>query len=621
MTRWQNIYKKRLMKAQDAIGRIRSGNRVFLGSGCAAPQHLLSELAIQGGVNGHLHDVEIVHILTVGNAPHVEQQFTRNFRHNSFFVGDGIRGAVYEGKADYTPIFLSEIPGLLRSGRMPLDVALLQVTPPDKHGFCSFGISVEAQKAAADAAGLVIVQVNRLMPRTLGDTFIHVSEVDCIVKYDEELLEVPPPQPDLISHAIARHISRLIEDGSTLQIGIGKIPNAVFYHLSDKKDIGIHTEMITDTIIDLIEAGVINNSQKTFHPGKILASFCIGTRRLYDYIDNNPLFEFHPTDYNSSPLNIAKNNKMVAIDTALEVDLTGQVCADSLGYKIYSGIGGQADFIRGAGLAPHGKTIIALPSTAKNGSVSRIVAHLSEGAGVVTTRGDVHYVATEYGVTYIHGKNLRERAIALINIAHPNFRDELIAQAKATKSIFEDQLIPAGAIYPVEIEQTVRFGDKEIFFRPVKPSDERLLQEFFYHLSEKSVYQRFFQNMKAFPHELAQEMVAVDFREKTGIVGIYGTPANERIIAAGNWILNINTNIAEVAFAVEDRYQRQGIGTHLVKLLIRHAQEQGILGFIATVISGNIAVTNLFKKCGYVFHTEHDVDMYTVRLFFDEKVK
>ena len=386
MSGWQDIYTKRLMSARKAIGKIHSGCRIFLGSGCAEPQHLLYELVKQGGTTDRLHDVEIVHILTVGNAPHAEQRFTRHFRHNSLFVGSGVRNAVYEGVADYTPIFLSEIPAMLRSGRMPLDVALLQVSPPDRFGFCSFGISVEAHKAAADAAELVIAQVNPLMPRTLGDTFIHVSELDCIVEYEEELIEVPPSPADEVSKSIARHISRLVEDGSTIQFGIGKIPNAVLHYLADKKDIGVHTEMISDGIIDLIESGVVTNSKKSFHPGKILAAYCIGTRRLYDYVDNNPMFEFHPTDYNSWPINIAKNRKMVAINTALEVDLTGQVCAGSLGYRIYSGIGGQADFMRGAALAQEGKPIIALPSTAKSGTVSRIVPHLTEGAGVVTTR-------------------------------------------------------------------------------------------------------------------------------------------------------------------------------------------------------------------------------------------
>jgi len=621
MSNWQDIYNDRLMSASEAIKKVHSGSRVFLGSGCAVPQHLLFELVTQGGTTDRLHDVEIVHILTVGSAPHTERRFARHFRHNSLFVGNGVRDAVYEGIADYTPIFLSEIPSLLRNGRMHLDAALLQVSSPDNYGFCSFGISVEAHKAAADAAELVIAQVNPRMPRTLGDTFIHVNELDYIIEHEEELLEMPPSPPDDVSRAIARHISRLVENGSTIQAGIGKIPNAVLYYLTDKKNLGVHTEMVSDGFVDLIEAGVINNSKKTFHPGKILASYCIGTRRLYDYVDNNPMFEFHPTDYNSSPINIAKNEKMVAINTALEVDLTGQVCSGSLGYRIYSGIGGQADFIRGAALAPQGKPIIAIPSTAKGGTVSRIVLHLTEGAGVVTTRGDVHYIATEYGVAYLHGKSLRERAIALINIAHPNFRDRLMAEAKEQKYLFEDQIIPSEAVYPVEIEHTMKFGELELFFRPSKPSDERILQEFLYHLSEKSAYQRFFQTMKAFPHNLAQDMVALDYREKMGVVGILGNPGRERIIATAHWILNVNDNMAEAAFAVADKYQRRGIGTHLMRLLMRLAKEQGIHGFEGSVIGENIAMMKLFKKSGCVLHTEFDSGMYTLHFCFDEKVK
>lgn len=620
MSNLQSIYNDRLMSSSKAIAKIHSGSRIFLGSGCAEPQHLLLELVKQGGETDRLHDVEIVHILTIGSAPHAEQRFARHFRHNSFFLGKSVRTAVNEGVADYTPIFLSEIPFLFRSGLMPLDVVLIQVSPPDSHGFCSFGISVEAQKAAAEAAELVIAQVNPLMPRTLGDSFIHVSELDCIVEQEEKLLEVPPSPADDVSQAIARHISRLVENGSTIQTGIGKIPNAVLHYLADKKDLGIHTCMFSDGIIDLIEAGVINNSKKTFHPGKILASFCAGTRRLYDYVDNNPMFEFRPTDYNSSPLNIAKNHKMVAINTALEIDLTGQVCASSLGYRIYSGIGGQADFIRGAALAPEGKPIIALPSTAKNDTISRIVPHLSEGAGVETTRGDVHYIATEYGVAYLHGKSLRERAVSLTNIAHPKFRDELMAQAKAHKYLYEDQIIPSESVYPVEIEHTRKFGDFELFFRPVKPSDERKLQEFLYHLSERSVYQRFFHTMKAFPHDLAQNMVAIDYLEKMGIVGVYGSPGSERILANGHWIRNVNNNMAEISFAVADDYQRRGIGTHLLLFLMSLAKEQGIKGFEATVITGNIGMMNVFRKSGCVLHSEYNSGMYTLHFNFDEKI-
>ena len=616
---WKKYYSERRASARDALLKIRSGSRVFLSPGCGEPQHLLEELVQLGATDKQLNDVEVVHMLTVGPAPHAQKRYDRHFRHNSLFVGPSVRSAVYEGLADYTPIFLSEIPGLFRSGRMPLDAALIQITPPDNFGFCSLGVSVEAVKAAAEVAELVIAQVNPQMPRTLGDSFIHIEELDLIVEHEEPILEVHPSEPDEVALAIARHATRLVENGSTIQVGIGKIPNAILYGLADKRDLGVHTEMFSDGLIDLIESGVVNNAKKTFHPGKILATFCIGTRRLYDYIDNNPMFEFHPVEYNSSPINIAQNEKMVAINTALQVDVTGQVCADSLGYRIYSGIGGQADFIRGAALAPQGKPIIALPSTAQGGEVSRIVTHLSEGAGVVTTRGDVHYVVTEYGVAYLHGKSLRERVIALIQIAHPRFREQLLAEAKTHKYLFEDQIIPEGAIYPVEMEHTQPFGELEIFFRPVKASDERLLQEYLYGLSERSVYLRFFQIRKAFPHNLAQELVAVDYKENLGIVATLGTSDTSPIVAAGHWILDVNENMAEVAFSVADEYQRRGIGSHLLRFLMRAARELGIRGFSATVITGNAGMMRVFQKSGCILHTEYDSGVITLSFRFDEK--
>ncbi len=620
MPGWEQLYRNRLVTAKKAIDRIHSGSRIFLGSGCAEPQHLLLELVKQGILADRLHDVEIVDILSLGSFPHAEPRFLRHFRHNSFFVGKGIREAVSNGISDYTPIFLSEIPSLLRTRRMPLDVVFLHVSPPDREGFCSLGISVEVQKAAAEAAEYVIAQVNPRMPRTCGDSLIHISEFDSIVEYEEELLEKPPAVPDDISREIASHISRLVEDGSTIQIGIGRIPSAVLHYLTDKRDMGVHTCMFSDGIIDLIESGVINNSRKTFHEGKILASFCIGTRRLYDYVEGNPLFAFHPTDYTASPINIAKNERMVAINTALEVDITGQVCCSSLGYSTYSGIGGLADFARGTALAPQGKSIIALPSTAQNGTVSRIVSHLNEGADVSLTRGDVHYVATEYGVADLHGKTLRERALALINIAHPQFREELLAQAKQHKYLNQDQIILFNVRYPVEVEHTKSIGGMELFFRPVKPSDERMLQEFLYHLSERSIYQRFFNNVKAFPRLLAQDMVSVDYHTKMGIVGMIGKPGNEHIIANGQWLLDTERNVGEVAFAVADAYQRRGIGSYLMQLLVRMAREQWIHEFSASILQSNVAMMKVFRKSGLILHTQYDSGITSIRLQLDEEL-
>lgn len=616
---WLRRYSERCLPAREALLKIKSGNRVFLSPGCGEPQHLLDELVKLGGENQGLSDVEIVHMLTVGSARHAQKRYDRRFRHNSLFVGPGVRDAVYQGLADYTPIFLSEIPELFRSGRMPLDVALIQVTPPDRYGFCSLGVSVEAVKAAVEAADLVIAQSNPHMPRTLGDSFVHVEDLDIIVEREEPILEVPVSQPDDVAMAIAAHIVRLVENGSTIQAGIGAIPNAVLYGLQGKRDLGVHTEMFSDGLIDLIESGVVNNSKKTFHPGKILATFCIGTRRLYDYIDNNPMFEFRPVDYNSSPINIARNHKMVAINTALQVDLTGQVCADSLGYHIYSGIGGQADFMRGTALAPGGKPIIALPSTARGGTVSRIVPTLSEGAGVVTTRGDVHYVVTEFGVAYLHGKSLRERATALIQVAHPKFREELARKAREMKYLFEDQILPEAGVYPVALEHHATFDGVNLFFRPVKASDERLFQEYLYGLTERSVYLRFFQVRKDFPRELAQRLVAVDYQENLGIVATLGDEDTAPIVAAGHWMLDANTNTAEVAFSVADAYQRKGIGTHLFEFLVRLARERGIRGFTATVLLQNRGMLSIFQKSGYTLHTDYDAGTVYLSFRFDER--
>jgi acyl-CoA hydrolase len=386
-----------------------------------------------------LMDTEIVHILTLGHAPYSEARFEKQFHHNAFFIGANVREAVNACRADYTPIFLSELPALFRSGQLPLDVALIMVSPPDAHGYCSLGVSVDVVKAAVENAGFVIAEVNCRMPRTLGDSFLHVSRIDAFVESDSPLLELPPPKQTDVTRRIGQHVADLIENGSTLQMGIGAIPDAVLACLTDKEDLGVHTEMFSDGILPLVDAGVVTGRAKTLYPGKIISSFCMGTRTLYDFVDNNPAIEFHPTEVVNDPFVIAQNDKMVAINAAIEVDLTGQVCADSIGERFYSGIGGQVDFLRGAARSRGGKPIIALPSTATlcdGALISRIVSNLKPGAGVVTSRGDVHYVVTEWGVASLHGKSIRERARALIAIAHPDFREALQAAAQ------ERHLIP-----------------------------------------------------------------------------------------------------------------------------------------------------------------------------------
>jgi len=420
MPGWMTEYRSKICTAQQAAAAIQSGQRVFLTGNCSVPQKVLAALVDRAH---ELHDVEIVQVLTVGPAAYVQPGMEKHIRVNTLFISDNVRDAVNAGRADFTPCFLSEIPRLFRSGRLPIDVALIHVSPPDEHGFCSFGVEVGLTKTAAQTAKIVIAEVNEHMPRTLGDSFIHISKLSTIVPVSYPLPELPMSKASPLQEAIGRHVASLIPDGATLQMGIGGIPDGVLAALRDKKDLGVHTELFSDGIIDLVEAGVITNEKKTLHPGKIIAGFVLGTQRLYEFVHDNPIIELHPTEYVNDPFIIAQNDNMVAINSAIEVDLTGQVCADSIGSRLYSGVGGQLDFIRGAARSKGGRPIIALPSTAKG--QSRIVAQLKPGAGVTTTRNDVHYVVTEYGIADLYGKTIRQRARALIDIAHPDFREAL----------------------------------------------------------------------------------------------------------------------------------------------------------------------------------------------------
>ena len=423
-------FRSRVVTADRALAAVRSGQRVYIHNGCAEPVALVEALTRRGP---ELRDVEVLHMATMGIADYSLPEYEGHFRHNALFIGGNVRKAVQEGRADYTPIFLSEIEGLFTSGALPIDVCLLQCAPPDNYGYMSLGVSIDASLTAAECARHVIVEINDQMPRTQGDTLLHVSRVDAFVEASHPLSEYPNHAISEVQRAIARHVAPLIPDGATIQTGIGGIPEAVLGLLHDHKDLGIHSEMVPDNVIELIQAGVINGERKTLHPRKVVAGFVLGSKRLFDFVDNNSSFEFHRTAYANDPFVIAQNDRMVALNSAIEVDLTGQVCADSMGHTPYSGIGGQVDFLRGAARSRGGKPIITLPATAKSGTVSRIVPRLQPGAGVVTSRGDVHYVITEHGVAYLHGKNLRQRAEALIAIAAPQFRDELERHAVEAK--------------------------------------------------------------------------------------------------------------------------------------------------------------------------------------------
>ncbi|OGO41555.1 MAG: 4-hydroxybutyrate CoA-transferase [Chloroflexi bacterium RBG_16_57_9] len=425
---FRDIYRHKVTSAEEAVKVIKSEQRIYMGGGAGAPNELIH--ALVDHARG-LQNVEIVHMLTFGDAPYVSPEYEGIFRHNALFIAGNVRQAVNKGRADFTPVFLSEIPSLFRNGgTLPLDVTFVMVSPPDEHGFCSFGCEVGCTKPAAQAARMVIAEVNRQMPRTLGDSFIHVSKLTHIVEVDYPLPNVPQGGFSEVHRTIAQYVAEIVPDGATLQLGIGSIPDAVLNALSDKKDLGIHTEMFSDSVVELVEAGVITNELKTLHPGKIVSGFLFGSQPLYEFVHNNPIIEMHPTDYVNDPFIIAQHDRMVSINSALEVDLTGQVCADSIGTMLYSGVGGQVDFIRGAARSRGGKPIIALPATAKDGQVSRITPMLTPGAGVTTSRNDVHFVVTEYGVAALHGRTIRQRAQALINIAAPEFREELVREAR-----------------------------------------------------------------------------------------------------------------------------------------------------------------------------------------------
>ncbi|HDQ99778.1 MAG TPA: GNAT family N-acetyltransferase [candidate division WOR-3 bacterium] len=611
---WRQRYADKLKTADEALRILKPGHRLFIGSACGVPQKLIHTLAEMP-----VEDVEVASLLTLGVAPYAQEALAGRFRANSFFISPNLRDAVHEGRADYTPIFLSEIPELIRSGRMPVDVALIQVTPPDAHGFCSLGVSVDITKPIAEAAEHVIAEVNPQMPRTLGNSFIHVSRLHALVENDAPVVEFKTPGESEIARRIARNVADMVEDGSTIQVGYGGIPNAILKYLNEKRDLGVHTEVFSDGIIDLIESGVITNRRKTLHPHKVIASFAMGSRRLYDYINNNPMFEFHPVDYTNDPFVIARNERMVAINSALEVDMTGQVCADSLGYRFYSGIGGQLDFVRGAARSKDGKAIIVLKSTRDDEKYSRIVPVLSEGAGVTTSRGDVHYVVTEWGVAQLHGKSIRERTLALISIAHPKFRKELLGMAKERHYVYADQ--PESSLlearYPEEFETTIETRDgTSLFVRPIKPTDEPGMRELFYSFSKETVFYRFFSYLSAMPHEKLAKFVNVDYENEMALVVVEKKAGDERIIGSARYYVDKATGLAEFAISVEDDSQNRGIGTLLFGQLTRVAKAKGVKGFVGYVLDTNTRAYRLMTRAGYPVETAWEDGVYTLTMRF-----
>jgi acyl-CoA hydrolase/RimJ/RimL family protein N-acetyltransferase len=625
MVRFKRHYREKFRPVDEIFRQIHRGNRIFVGTGCGEPQYLVNSLISFVESNPKaFFDAEIFQVWTMGVAPYTSQRFKDIFRHNSFFVSPGSRDAVNEGLADYTPIFLSRVPRLFREGMIPIDVALIQVSSPDEHGFVSLGVSVDIVKAAVAAARLVIAQINRRMPRVLGDSFVHLDKIDYLVAHDEPLLELKAIADNTVTSRIGKYVARLVQDGDTLQVGYGNIPNAVLAHLNGKKHLGIHTELLTDGIVSLMEKGIVDNTRKTVNPGKTVTAFCMGSRKTYRYIHDNPAVEFRPIDYTNNPLMIARQDNMTAINAALEIDLTGQSTAESLGASFFSGVGGQADFMRGAMLAKGGKSILAIASTAgDNHEISRIVPMLPAGSGVTLHRGDLHYVVSEYGIAYIHGKNVRERAMELISIAHPKFRPWLIEEAKKHNFIYRDQAFIPGSKgeYPEELERfrKVRGSDVEFLLRPVKISDEPLLKDFFYSLSNQSIYRRFLSARMDMPHDRLQEFVIIDYSREMVIVATTGNEENEKIIAIGQYGIDRATYMAEVAFVVRDTHHNKGIGTELLTYLTQLAKRTGLHGFTAEVLMENTAMLHLFEKMGFDISSHAVEGVYELKMTFRNK--
>ncbi len=621
MENWREKYKPKEIKPEWLPRIIKAGSRVFIGSGCSEPV-ILTEQLIQNKYR--FADCHFIHFLTLSDNKFFDDREPTLFRHHALFIGEKLRDAVNEGKADYIPISLSDIPKLMRTGRLRVDVALIQVAPPDRFGFCSLGINVDINKTAAEVAKIVIAQINPNMPRTSGDSFIKIDNIHYFVYHESPLIEFTYPEIDNISDRIGKYIARIIENGSTIQFGIGTIPNAVLKHLKTKKNLAVYSEVLSDSVIDLIESGVVTCS-KNVYP-HVMTSFVMGTKRLYEFVNNNPFIEFHPTEFINSVFNIARNKKQVSINAALSVSITGQVNSDSIGYMFYSGVGGQADFTRGAALTEGGKPIICLPSTNRDETKSRIVAVLDPGAGVTITRSDVHYVVTEWGVAHLHGKSIRERVIQMIGIAHPKFRKELLEEAKKMKYVYQDQILPTTkdgvvVIYPEGYEWTYETKSLgPVFFRPVKPEDERLLQEMYYSLEDQDRILRFFAPKTSFPHKETQPSVAVDYESTFVVVGIVGDEDNQRIIATGSYYLNRSINLAEIAFTVTKDYRNQGLTRHMLMKLIEIAKEKGVAGFMGEVLVRNDPMMHILKSIPYQIKFEGVGDSFEfVFKFSDEK--
>lgn len=606
--------RDRMVSASEAVKLVQPGNDVYLGSACATPRLLSNALE---NLKAPPAGLTLWHFQTNGAIPHQGDKSLTRYRHKCFFVDRDVLAAIVDGKAEYIPISLSEVPRLLENRRILIDVALIQVSLPDEFGYCSFGVSVDVTAAMVQHAKLVIAEINPNMPRTQGDSLVHVDRFAQLVWNDAPVLEYQRKPADEITQRIARNVAHLVEDRCTLQIGIGRLPGEVLKYLGDRRDLGVHTDVLTDDFLELIEKGVVTGREKSHYRGMIVASYCLGTRRLYDLIDGNSLFSFQSIERVCDFKTISQQHRMVSVNQACAIDLSGQVCTDQSRDRFCGGVATHAEFVRGAAHSPGGKPVICLQSTSEDGTASRIRAQLSGGEGVGVARQDVHYVATEYGVAFLFGKTLRERALALIHIAHPDFRADLLQEAKRIGYVRqEDELRNPGAYAAEEERKLVLRSQKTVLIRPTRIGDAAALQQFYRHMSSEDRYTRFFRRFNNLSDEEALRLCNTDQDNVVAFLVVWKEDDKEELIGSACYFVNPSSNLADVAYMVAPKWQGVGIGKALQLRLMEHAKARGLRGFTAEIQAYNPNMINLAKQaCDNISIQRHGETHEVVMLF------
>ena len=611
-----STHQDKLVSAEAAARLIKPGNRVFVGTACATPRALLEALE---ALTEPPADVQLNYFLTTQAVKFdAENRVKTQYKHRVFFVGSDVREAVKQGVAEYVPISSARLPQLIQIGRIPVDVALIQVSTPDEFGYVSLGISVDIVAAAVEHAKLVIAEVNPAMPRTMGDSTLHINRIHKLVLVETPIIEyIHAPVEDEVVQRIARYIAGIIDDGSTLQIGLGRIPNESLKYLDDRRDLGIHSEVITDAIIPLLEKGILTGRHKTEQRGKIVTSFALGTRRLYDLLDRNPLFSFQPMEVICHPYTLSMQHKLVSVTQAFAIDLTGQVCSDQFNGEFYGGLAAQGEFLQGAARSSGGKPIICLTSTTDDGNTSRIRPLLLAGEGVSVARTDVHYVITEYGIAYLFGKSISERAVALMAIAHPKFRRQLLDEGKRLGYLPADQSLESMRDYPLEEERVVKLKNgRSVMLRPAHASDANGIRSLFHAMPADDVYTRFFRRVRSLSNHDVQRLCNTNYETEVAFVAVEGPRENEKLIGQGCYFVNPSTNLAETGFMVDPEWQGTGLGSALQRRLAEHARARGLRGFISEILRENSKMLALARGLSENVQVERDEDSVHVTALF-----